>query len=243
MSFSPNHGPKALLLMVPVLAMLAGCGEYSDPVGAASPGASYALAGNADGVPLCHRQGSAGYKLLNVPTGAEAAHRAHGDGAVGEVFPGVDGAAFGSNCQPYTNLTGTWEGTYTWACGAEHLTGSVPITFELTDDGTGGITGTASYLDATGGLFASYRLIIGTVMPDGEGLELTLKVEQTRPAGGTTGFVYNEFDALLDPYAPDRIVGTTLNGDTPQPDIAEDGCSHPDADAPSGAFDVTRGGT
>jgi uncharacterized repeat protein (TIGR01451 family) len=51
-------------------------------------------------VSLCHRTESGTYQSIEVSVNAEPAHRAHGDGKVGEQVPGDPSKVFGSNCQP-----------------------------------------------------------------------------------------------------------------------------------------------
>jgi uncharacterized repeat protein (TIGR01451 family) len=51
-------------------------------------------------VALCHRTESGTYQSIEVSVNAEPAHRAHGDGKVGEPVPGDASKVFGSNCQP-----------------------------------------------------------------------------------------------------------------------------------------------
>lgn len=49
-------------------------------------------------VELCHRTGNGSYHLISVSVNAEPAHRAHGDGKVGEAVPGQAGRTFGPGC-------------------------------------------------------------------------------------------------------------------------------------------------
>jgi hypothetical protein len=49
-------------------------------------------------VQLCHRTGNGRYQLLEVSISAEPAHRAHGDGKIGEAVPGMTGKVFGAGC-------------------------------------------------------------------------------------------------------------------------------------------------
>ena len=49
-------------------------------------------------VELCHRTGNGSYHLLEVSTSAEPAHRAHGDGKIGEAVPGSPGKVFAAGC-------------------------------------------------------------------------------------------------------------------------------------------------
>jgi hypothetical protein len=50
-------------------------------------------------VQLCHRTGAGFYVLIEVSVNAEPAHRAHGDGKVGDPVPGNAGRVFGPGCQ------------------------------------------------------------------------------------------------------------------------------------------------
>jgi hypothetical protein len=49
-------------------------------------------------VQLCHRTGNGSYHMISVGAPAEPAHRAHGDGMVGEPVPGSPGQVFTSSC-------------------------------------------------------------------------------------------------------------------------------------------------
>jgi hypothetical protein len=49
-------------------------------------------------VALCHSTGNRSYHLIEVSVNAEPAHRAHGDGKIGEAVPGSPGKAFDSGC-------------------------------------------------------------------------------------------------------------------------------------------------
>ncbi len=51
-------------------------------------------------VSLCHAEGNGSYHLIDVSDDAEAAHRAHGDGKVGDPVPGQSGTVFDANCRP-----------------------------------------------------------------------------------------------------------------------------------------------
>lgn len=82
-------------------ATLAAC---SNPASPASPTWTPSTSGTVDAsasaghVTLCHVRGSGTYDLLTVSASAEATHRAHGDGAVGEPMPGDPTRAFGADC-------------------------------------------------------------------------------------------------------------------------------------------------
>ena len=49
-------------------------------------------------VQLCHRTGNGRYQLTEVSASAEAAHRGHGDGKIGEAVPDMPGKVFGAGC-------------------------------------------------------------------------------------------------------------------------------------------------
>lgn len=49
-------------------------------------------------VRLCHKTGNGRYIPIEVSVNAEPAHRAHGDGVVGEAVPGQPGNVFGEGC-------------------------------------------------------------------------------------------------------------------------------------------------
>lgn len=105
-------------------AMLAACSHPSSPT---SPTATPITSGTVDAsasagrVTLCHARGSGTYDLLTVSDAAEAAHRAHGDGAVGEPLPGDPTRAFGPDCA------------------------AVPVTVDTLIDVTAGGTGTFNF--------------------------------------------------------------------------------------------------
>jgi len=51
-------------------------------------------------IAICHAEGTGDYHLIDISTAAESAHRAHGDGQIGEPVPGQPGAMFDGNCHP-----------------------------------------------------------------------------------------------------------------------------------------------
>lgn len=51
-------------------------------------------------VTLCHNTGTGQYHSIEVSVAAEPAHRAHGDGEVGDPVPADPTKVFGTNCQP-----------------------------------------------------------------------------------------------------------------------------------------------
>jgi len=54
--------------------------------------------GGGQKVQLCHRTGNGQYHAISVSVSAERAHRAHGDGMVGEAVPGSSGRVFTASC-------------------------------------------------------------------------------------------------------------------------------------------------
>ena len=55
---------------------------------------------SASKVELCHKTDTGEYHLIEVSTSAEPAHRAHGDGKVGDPVPGAPTKVFSASCQP-----------------------------------------------------------------------------------------------------------------------------------------------
>ncbi len=51
-------------------------------------------------VSLCHKEGNGSYHLIDVSVDAESAHRAHGDGKIGDPVPGQTGMTFDAECRP-----------------------------------------------------------------------------------------------------------------------------------------------
>jgi hypothetical protein len=49
-------------------------------------------------VQICHRTGNGSFHLIDISVNAEPAHRAHGDGKIGEPVPGQSGKVFGAGC-------------------------------------------------------------------------------------------------------------------------------------------------
>jgi hypothetical protein len=54
--------------------------------------------GDGPKVTLCHKTGNDKYVTVDVSVSAEPAHRAHGDGAIGDAIPGMTGKTFGTGC-------------------------------------------------------------------------------------------------------------------------------------------------
>jgi hypothetical protein len=75
----------------------AGATRYTD----SDPSHYFGRAPSSDDGPkvqLCHRTGNGSYHLIEVSVNAEPAHRAHGDGKIGEAVPGSAGRTFGPAC-------------------------------------------------------------------------------------------------------------------------------------------------
>ena len=194
---------------------------------------------------VCHRDDGGTYRLLTVNAHAIDGHRAHGDASPGESVPGKPSYRFGAACEEKplaTNLTGVYEGTYSWNCGGS-ATGSSSIRFDLQDLGNGRLTGTATYLGGTIAIdpWDSYRwsnpqyradgtLFSATLDPNGFGLRISVPAFPGH-------FVHNQFDGTI---APDfsRLSGGTLNGDSQMP--WGQGCSA--ATGYSGSFSVDLSG-
>ena len=49
-------------------------------------------------VQICHKTGNGSYHPIEISVNAEPAHRAHGDGMIGEAVPGLPGKIFGPGC-------------------------------------------------------------------------------------------------------------------------------------------------
>ncbi len=49
-------------------------------------------------VQICHRTGNGSYHQIEISVNAVPAHRAHGDGMIGEAVPGLPGKVFGPGC-------------------------------------------------------------------------------------------------------------------------------------------------
>jgi hypothetical protein len=178
---------------------------------------------------LCHLMQSGEYVPRGVSPNAVTAHRKHGDMLPGERVPGMPGYVFGADCSAirlHRLVTGTWTGTYEWACGGG--SGSSPISFSLVQE-YGRITGTVSYLGGSAAiLWAERRNEAGDI--DSTGMWVAL---ETAAAPGH--FVNNFFHGQLSPYQ-DSIEGVTSNGDSPA--AGSSGCSAPTGYA--GTFAVTR---
>jgi hypothetical protein len=116
-----------IILGLALAVLLAACSHPPSPTtpsGAAASGNTDARPEGAgqDQITLCHGQGNGGYAPLTVSAAAEAAHRAHGDRAIGEAVPGDPAMIFGAGCTPVAavvnvlvQVTAGSTGTFNWA--------------------------------------------------------------------------------------------------------------------------------
>jgi uncharacterized repeat protein (TIGR01451 family) len=89
-----------ILLRVGLLALIGStfaCSDDSVPTQPLDGGAGLTAAGE-NTFAICHKTGDGTYQSISVNPSAEAAHRAHGDGQVGEPVPGMGGMVFGEGC-------------------------------------------------------------------------------------------------------------------------------------------------
>lgn len=86
------HGDAAIGDAVP--------GDSSDTFGPGCETGARVRPDDEDGdkVALCHKTGAGKYVPIDVDVDAEPAHRAHGDGEIGDAVPGLPGATFGVAC-------------------------------------------------------------------------------------------------------------------------------------------------
>lgn len=143
--------------------------------------------------------------------------------------------------QPTRILTGTWEGTYTWNCGAADLQGSSELVAELSSvRGSPFIGGTLTYLGETVSITNGYRCNAEGSVLDSSG---SLQCGQPDPLGAylvmqheaSDKLVYNRFTGLIQ---GETITGTILNGNSPVPMLDSEGCSHPEHH--SGTFELRK---
>lgn len=157
-------------------------------------------AGGPGQVTLCHAQDSRGtYIPLTISAAAEAAHRAHGDGAVGEQLPGDPTMMFGAGCTP------------------------VAVTLALLVDVRAGSTGTFNFAGQSvttpaGGLFNNLRFNWYTFAgdPTAFGTLYLLSAEYLGLPGGlspsTPGFIARSLTIVGNEYRFDPAV--EINGGT-----------------------------
>lgn len=138
--------------------MTAACGGSAPTTpgadGAAGAGGVVASGAHLGQVSLCHAEGNGSYHMISVAPEAEPAHRAHGDGKVGDPVPGRAPMVFGEDCRllgpavdmkKFTNgadadsapgpsiVVGT---TVTWEYRVAN-TGTTPLTAISVDDDMG----------------------------------------------------------------------------------------------------------
>ncbi len=63
---------------------------------------------------MCHVNGTGAFHLISVGAPAVPAHRAHGDGAIGQPVPGNPAYVFDAGCRPVAacTLSGDWVGDF-----------------------------------------------------------------------------------------------------------------------------------
>lgn len=100
----------------------------------------------ATAVSLCHAEGNGSYHLITVDDSSESAHRAHGDGKVGDLVPGRPFMIFGEDCRPLGPAVDIEK--YTNGQDADSAPGpsigvGQPVTWEfrVTNKGTVSLTG------------------------------------------------------------------------------------------------------
>lgn len=99
-------------------------------------------------VTLCHREDSGSYHGINVSVNAEPAHRAHGDGKIGDPVPAAPTMKFDSNCVPAGPRVQLVKSTNGFdandAPGPRILVGdTITWTYRVTNTGTVQLTGIA----------------------------------------------------------------------------------------------------
>jgi hypothetical protein len=99
-----------------------------------------------DKVALCHGTGNGSYHLIDVSTSAESAHRAHGDGKIGDPVPGSTTQTFGQNCQvtgPAVEIEKTTNGEEADNAPGPTIQVGAPVTWQyhITNTGTINLTG------------------------------------------------------------------------------------------------------
>lgn len=98
-----------LALALAAVALILGCADEGLPTSASSVLPSVTAASSETGlattaglkaskVTLCHRRDNGTFGKISVSQSAVPAHRAHGDGAPGDVVPGAPGNVFTASC-------------------------------------------------------------------------------------------------------------------------------------------------
>jgi hypothetical protein len=99
-------------------------------------------------VVMCHAEGNGSYHAIEISDDAEADHRAHGDGEVGDPVPGRPAMTFGPDCQPDgadVEIEKTTNGKEADRAPGPQLTVGAAVTWEyhVTNTGTIPLTGIA----------------------------------------------------------------------------------------------------
>lgn len=95
-----------------LLFIIAGCNnmtdaDHTDDLQPQISQSEMATLGNAQNrVDVCHLNGKGEYNKITVADAAFETHLVHGDGAVGDPYPGMSDYIFGDDCQPI--FDGTW---------------------------------------------------------------------------------------------------------------------------------------
>ncbi len=127
----------------PVLGVIAAATVYActaeTPTTPNADAPLFGRGGPAPKVDICHRTGNGSFHLINVSQNAEAAHRAHGDGQVGDPVPDMVGFVFDEGCVPVVAIdcpcftAGDLDGV-NWAEPLQFLEGSDDKTIALATD-------------------------------------------------------------------------------------------------------------
>jgi len=96
-----------------LLIMMAGCdsmtdAEHTNDLQPQISQAELSIFSNAQTmVDVCHLNGKGEYNMITIADAAFETHVAHGDGAVGDPYPGMTEYIFGDDCEPIRE-GGTW---------------------------------------------------------------------------------------------------------------------------------------